>query len=151
MHNNNQFNSKNHAVQKSTFFKNLTRSSSFCRIKVNPKKFRNISFKFKKSDKVCSTPDYAVTTTSSAAASQVRGTFEYLILLINIFCFPVSVFIRRKTYYNNFIENWRFSFSLPFSLSLSFLHFITTDKFLLDSAPSTSEQCVGKKFNCNSE
>lgn len=72
MHNNSKLNGKNHVVQKNTFFKSFTRSSSFCRIKVNPKKFRNISFKFRKSDKVCCTPDYTATT-ASATSSQVRG------------------------------------------------------------------------------
>lgn len=76
---NNKFNGKNHVVQKNTFFKNFTRSSSFCRIKVNPKKFRNISFKFKKSDKVCCTPDYTATTTVSAATSQVHGKCNQII------------------------------------------------------------------------
>lgn len=77
---NKKFNGKNHVVQKNTFFKNFTRSSSFCRIKVNPKKIRKISFKFRKSDKVCCTPDYTATTTSSATAatSQVRGKFNKL-------------------------------------------------------------------------
>lgn len=75
MHNNSKLNGKNnHVVQKNTFFKSLTRSSSFCRIKVNSKKFRNISLKFRKSDKVCCTPDY--TATASATSSQVRGKFE---------------------------------------------------------------------------
>lgn len=72
MQNNNKLNGKNHVVQKNTFFKSFARSSSFCRIKVNPKKFRNISFKFRKSDKVCCTPDYTATT-ASAASTQVRG------------------------------------------------------------------------------
>lgn len=72
MQNNSHLHGKNHLVQKNTFFKSFTRSSSFCRIKVNPKKFRNISFKFRKSDKVCCTPDYTATT-ASATSSQVRG------------------------------------------------------------------------------
>ncbi|XP_055315817.1 putative uncharacterized protein DDB_G0282133 isoform X4 [Sitodiplosis mosellana] len=73
MQNNSKLNGKNnHVVQKNTFFKSFTRSSSFCRIKVNPKKFRNISFKFRKSDKVCCTPDYTATT-ASASSSQVRA------------------------------------------------------------------------------
>lgn len=67
--------SSNHVVQKNTFFKSFTRSSSFCRIKVNPKKFRNISFKFRKTDKVCCTPDYTATT-APATSSQVRGKFH---------------------------------------------------------------------------
>lgn len=76
MQHNSKLNGKNnHVVQKNTFFKNFTRSSSFCRIKVNPKKFRNISFKFRKSDKVCCTPDYTATT--SATSSQVRGKFPF--------------------------------------------------------------------------
>lgn len=46
---------KNPLVQKNTFFKSFARSSSFlngCRIKVNSRRLKNISFKFKKSDKV---------------------------------------------------------------------------------------------------
>lgn len=74
MQNSSNLHGKNHVVQKNTFFKSFTRSSSFCRIKVNPKKFRNISFKFRKSDKVCCTPDYTATT-ASATSSQVRGKF----------------------------------------------------------------------------
>ncbi|XP_031620295.1 potassium voltage-gated channel subfamily H member 7-like isoform X2 [Contarinia nasturtii] len=77
----NEFNECNHLVQNNNnklsgknnaFFKSFARSSSFCRIKVNPKKFRNISFKFRKSDKVCCTPDYTATT-ASAASTQVRA------------------------------------------------------------------------------
>lgn len=51
----NKLNGKNPTVQKNTFFKSFARSSSFlngCKIKVNSKKLKNISFKFKKSDKV---------------------------------------------------------------------------------------------------
>lgn len=87
---------KNPLVQKNTFFKSFARSSSFlngCRIKVNSRRLKNISFKFKKSDKVhqqecenfcCGaaaaaatgavSPDYTTTATVAATTSSARGS-----------------------------------------------------------------------------